>query len=55
MSNQNFDIKHRDSYKLYILQKDQITFESELLNKKVRLHITSMNNQISVVVLDISF
>ncbi|WP_178987678.1 hypothetical protein [Winogradskyella schleiferi] len=38
MPNSNFNIKLQDHYKLYILPKDQIIFESQLLNNNIKFY-----------------
>lgn len=36
--NNNFDIKLKDSYKLYVLLKDKIVFENELKKNGIRFY-----------------
>lgn len=47
MKDSNFDIKLKEHYKLYILIKDQIIFESELLNNDIKFY-SDINEQPSL-------
>lgn len=48
MSGSNFNIKLQDHYKLYILPKDQIIFESELFNNNIKFYY-NINEQPNLV------
>ncbi len=47
LSKNDFDIKQKEHYKLYVLLKDQITFESELIKKGIRYY-SEINEQPSI-------
>ena len=44
----NFEIKYENHFKLYVLQKDQIIFESELVRNKIDFY-TDIENQPNIV------
>ena len=44
MTYNTFDIKLQDHFKLYVLLKDKITFESELLNNEIHFY-SNLNEQ----------
>ena len=47
LSENNFDIKHKRHYKLYVLLKDKIIFESELQKSGIKYY-TDLNEQLSI-------
>ena len=44
----NFEIKYENHFKLYVLQKDQIIFESELVRNKIDFY-SDIENQPNIV------
>ncbi len=44
----NFEIKYENHFKLYVLQKDQIIFESELVRNKIDFY-NDIENQPNIV------
>ena len=47
LSENNFDIKLKEHYKLYVLLKDKIIFESELQNSGIKYYV-EINEQPSI-------